>query len=31
MSEHIDKQGVRWVTLNGTVYAPCIIKMVLRK
>jgi len=27
----IDKNGVEWVPLKGTVYAPCIIKMVLRK
>ncbi len=26
-----DKQGVEWVPLEGTVYAPCIIKVVLRK
>jgi len=26
-----DKQGVEWVPLEGTVHAPCIIKIVLRK
>ena len=25
-----DKQGVEWVPLEGTVYAPCIIKVVLK-
>jgi len=26
-----DNKGVEWVPLEGTVYAPCIIKLVLRK
>jgi len=26
-----DKKGVEWVPLEGTVYAPFIFKMVLRR